>query len=258
MPGQGVGYEEFEATQTKRQHAVSRDLANPSHFDRFDCAQCYAWWVRAAPHLSPPRAWFFCVVELSLAIELVDGCAGSWDGREIRHCSAIPVGISDGDALLSLWRGAKADAQRAALRMEEMCDALRAREQSVYVRGMAWCIGQTVWVKWAPTGEQMAGKIWRRTTGEIKDVLADGSIRVFWPSDDADDVLCAKEVRERMVHAGVVGPRPQLAGLELVGRRIRVYWPYRCERGYGDDRVFAGLQADVFSSFFPSSFLSFS
>ena len=53
--GRDVGYEDFEATQSRKQHAVSRDLANPSHFDRFDSAQCYAWWVRAAPHLSPPR-----------------------------------------------------------------------------------------------------------------------------------------------------------------------------------------------------------
>ena len=142
--------------------------------------------------------------------------------------------------LLSLWRGSKSDAQRAVLRMEEMRDALRAREMSPYVRGLAWRVGEIVWVKWTAQGEQLAGRVWRRTTGEITEVLSDGSLCIFWPSDDGDLVLDAKTVRERVVHAGVVGPRPDLAGLELVGHRIRVYWPYRCARGYGEDRVFAG------------------
>ena len=66
-------------------------------------------------------------------------------------------------------------------------------------------------------------------------------MRVSWRSDEADGVLTAKEVRERMVHAGVVGPPPDEEGISLVGRRIRVYWPYQSERGYGEDRVFSGL-----------------
>ena len=167
--------------------------------------------------MAPPIAWFFLVPELSLAIRLCDGCALSWDGRVLRHCSAAPLGISRGDMLLSLWRGSKSDAQRAVLRMEEMRDALRAREMSPYVRGLAWRVGEIVWVKWTAQGEQLAGRVWRRTTGEITEVLSDGSLCIFWPSDDGDLVLDAKTVRERVVHAGVVGPRPDLAGLGLPG-----------------------------------------
>ena len=43
-----------------------------------------------------------------------------------------------------------------------------------------------------------------------------------------------------MVQAGVVGPRPNELGLQLVGHRIRVYWPYQSGRGYGEDCIFAG------------------
>ena len=82
------------------------------------------------------------------------------------------------------------------------------------------------------TGERLAGNVWRRTTAEITELLSDGSVRVFWDADESDDVLSAKEVRERMVHAGVVGPRPDEEGLLLIGRRIRVYWPYRGSNFY--------------------------
>jgi hypothetical protein len=53
-------------------------------------------------------------------------------------------------------------------------------------------------------------------------------------------------VRERVVHAGVVGPPPVEEGLLLVGRRLRIYWPFRAQSGggrgpRGENRVFAGL-----------------
>jgi hypothetical protein len=178
---------------------------------------------------------------------LVDGCAGSWDGRRLSHCSAVPQGVSEGDALLSLWVGAKRVACDAHARQAEMRDALRARERSEWVRGLAWRAGDVVWVKWTADGEQMGGSVWRRATGVVEPVLPlGGGLTLSWPDETGREItLDAKTVRERVVHAGVVGPRPDEAGLLLVGRRVRVYWPFRAGGGgrgpRGENRVFAGL-----------------
>ena len=238
--GRGVGYEEFAAHVGRPLHAVSRNLGNPSHLDVYDASPGYAWWVRARPELPEPHAWWFLFVDVGLAIRLVDGCAMSWDGRYVRHCSACPLGISEGDELLSVWKGSKQTAEAAMVRQREMREALRVREQCAEVRGMAWRVDDPVWVKWTADGERMAGSLWRRVTGAVEQVLPGGELVVSWPDCGfAPDHLDAKTVRERVVHAGVVGPQPtHLGGLLLVGHRIRIWWPHL--RGRGEDCIFSG------------------
>ena len=112
------------------------------------------------------------------------GAAGAPPGREY---TTAPLGRSargDADATTRF-------VQACAPPPGELCDALHAREYSVYVRGLAWKVGETVWVKWTATGEQYAGKVWRWTTGVIKELLSGGEVRVSWPADEADDVLTA-------------------------------------------------------------------
>jgi len=237
--GEDVGFEELKLMEVS--YAASVGLGNPAHFDRKDAHQCFAWWVRAMPHLAPPTEWWFLCPDIGLAIMLVDGTCGSWDGRSVRHCTGVPVGVSEGDELLSLWLGAKTDMDVCEQRRSMMSDALLARAALPEVRSRPWVVGDVVWVKWGVVGEPLAGNKWRRTTGIVRKVSGGGGITLEWPEEGRTYAMPVQEACERVALAGLVGPKPEQTGAALVGQRVRVYWPYLSAHGRGADWVFAGL-----------------
>ena len=219
-----MGFEDLMAMDLS--YAASIGLGNPAHFDRGDRHQCFAWWVRAMPHLNPPTEWWFLCPDVGLAVKLVDGTCGSWNGKKVRHCTGVPVGISEGDDLLSLWIGSKSDMHACEQRRLMMSDALRVRAFLPEVRCRSWVVGDIVWVKWGVQGEQLAGDKWRRTTGIVCAVSEGGGITVEWPEEGKRYGMPVHEACERVALAGLVGPRPEQTGAALVGFRVRVYWPY--------------------------------
>ena len=260
MLGQEVGYEEMLDKQRigKKEQpqswAVSFNLANPSHLDINDGHRCYAFWVRGDPGLNPPSQHWLLFPHVGLAIALVDGVAGSWDGRELHHCTGAAVGMHPRDCLLSLFTTIRSDVVSSEARRQVMCEAMRVRQLWPELYEREWCVGDLLWVRWTAKGAQMSGDLWRRTTAVVRQVggvdafgqCRAGQVYVAWYGERSSlngnqDWLSELELRERVVLAGLLGPPPEAQGAELVGRRLRVYWPgLDSKERRGADRVFAG------------------
>ena len=102
--------------------AVSQNLGNPEHLDP-DAARGYAQWVvdNSAAQI---RSWYFLLPQHGIAIELCDGCAISWDGRAVYHCSGVPDADTD---LYSVWTSVSARVANAAGRTDDALAALKTR-----------------------------------------------------------------------------------------------------------------------------------
>ena len=89
--------------------------------------------------------------------------------------------------------------------------------------------GDVVWVRWYHDPE-VAPREWRRATGRILQVGADGGVRVGWPArgrSRSTTDLTAAECKD-MVPAGMLeDPATQLRAEQLVERRVEVYWAGR-------------------------------
>jgi hypothetical protein len=76
---------------------ISTNLGNSSHVD-LDCSPCAAVWAERYPGTA--RGWYLVypnVGKRGLAIQLSHGTVIAWDGRYLRHCSAVPAcGERDG------------------------------------------------------------------------------------------------------------------------------------------------------------------
>ena len=205
--------------------------------------RCYARWVRHHTRYFEPREWFLLFPEHGLAVELSDGCAGSWHGAKLAHCTSVAVGGHPEDCLLSLFCGMRTDYLACQRRRQSLLLAMRARAAQPVLRTRAFAAGDMVWVRYGCMGQPVAGSMWRRTTACIIRMHEDGGADVAWVAEaNTEERLEAVVVRERMVHAGVLGPRPAETGAALVGHRLWVYWPYKSPRGgRGEDEVFAGV-----------------
>ena len=211
-----------------RSFAVSRRLGNRCHRDKRDESPCYVAWVRLRAAL--PTAglmWFFLIPSHSVALQIRDGTRGSWDGRELEHCTLVPAGIPESDELYSVFMGMYTRVGDAHIRMADMVSALVAahteREAGTYV---PLEVGETVWVRYYPR----AGTEWLRATGEVTSMQPDG-MWVRWGGDHgpmrgSETFQTLADVHDHIVRAGSVAVVPASASEErLVGRRVRVWWP---------------------------------
>ena len=231
--GLGVDYDSFRSCpdfRRVRSFAVSHNLGNARHVDRRDARQCYAVWLRGDPHARATQlAWWFLIPDHGVAIELRDGTMGSWDGRVVPHCTLVASGVPDGDALYSLFMGVYARVEDAQDRAHEMRAALHAaaaeRDLGLYVPVEE---GETVWVRYFPSSDR---SLWRRTTGDVVEACEDGSLCVRWAGGHGGmrgsvSYLCAAVVHDHVVRAGsIAAVDPIVSRDELVGRRVRVWWP---------------------------------
>ena len=93
---------------------ISIDLGNASHFDRRDASVGFSVWTK----LSKDKVgnWFFILPNMrgihngrtfeGIAIALYNGAAISWDGRLVRHCTALPS-LSNGQHVFGMFFAAK-------------------------------------------------------------------------------------------------------------------------------------------------------
>ena len=221
---------------------ASYNLANPVHVDVGDAWRSYAVWVRLQP-TQPIAGHWFLFPDVGLAIELQDSVAISWDGRECAHATSAPTTeVSPSDALLSLFFSLPANVVGATERRAEMLEALHARAASKGVASLQ--PGDRVWAKWYAKGEHAGSNGWRRATGDVHNVLEDGSVVVQWLHASGRGLSLTTLTRQQaacmLVCAGVVMPEaegPLLGAGGLVGHRIRIYWP-------GEDRLYAGSVLD--------------
>ena len=241
LKGRGVGAEDLLCKGAEPQIAASYMLGNVPHLDEDDVGHCMAMWVRMNREVKGRIEWWFLVPSVGLAIELRHGCLLSWEGARVGHCTAVPQGVHESDALLSLYVGRYSRAGGVAARRAEFRDAVAVRDaQRKAGCELALVPGESVWVQYEPfTGS--AG--WLRATGELEryasagdagvpaDVTAPGRhALVSWtgphgPARGTTAWFPEATVHAAFVRAGAVAATPDwAAGCELVGKRIRVYF----------------------------------
>jgi hypothetical protein len=71
---------------------ISRSLGNSAHNDFKDGSLSLAIWVKEEVGIA--SNWYFILPNVQykgcgVAVELFHGCAISWDGRIIKHCTSI-------------------------------------------------------------------------------------------------------------------------------------------------------------------------
>ena len=99
---------------------VSVNLANPSHMDRRDGSKGVSMWLKKNPTSNSKNWWFVlpnltCEGHKGVVIKLHHGICIEWDGRIIRHCTAVPD-VDEDDALFGVFFCAKSkDAKEQSL-----------------------------------------------------------------------------------------------------------------------------------------------
>lgn len=74
---------------------LSENLGNSSHYDYKDESVSVTTWTELVP--GQAKNWFFVLPNVTvdgkraLVVHLGHGVSISWDGRKIRHCSAVPM-----------------------------------------------------------------------------------------------------------------------------------------------------------------------
>jgi len=167
---------------------------------------------------------------VGLAIELCEGCAISWDGRHVLHCTSVPHDIPEDDGLYSLFFSLSEGAEQADGRSCEMLDAERHRADVGQPRPFR--VGDRVWARWYPCGFSSR---WRRARGQVAAVSGAGCVRIAWTGEGRSTEVLAHHQGCLLVHAGLVGnPLPPNLGDSLVGVRVRVFWAW-------EDRLYGGV-----------------
>ena len=94
---------------------MSYNLSNPGHLDNGDISSGVSIWLRKKSCTSTSLAdnWWFVLPNLTtkdnkrgIAIELSNGLAIQWDGRKVKHCTAIPS-VPKGDSFIGAFFSAK-------------------------------------------------------------------------------------------------------------------------------------------------------
>ena len=177
-----------------------------------------------------PTSWYFLLPDVGLAIELTDGVAISWDGRHVAHCTAVPHDVQPTDALFSVFFSMPSDVMAADVRSSEM---LRAERHRASGPQCPLAQGERVWARWYPYACEA---FWRRARGVVKEVGSTG-VHIRWDGEGSMSYVSLAAAGRLLVRAGMVGQPSERGcerGLELVGRRVAVYWHY-------EDRVFEGV-----------------
>ena len=91
---------------------MSYNLSNPGHLDSGDISSGVSIWLRkkSSTLTSPSDNWWMVFPNLTtrkdnkkgVAIELSNGLAIQWDGRKVKHCTAIPS-VPEGDSLIGAF-----------------------------------------------------------------------------------------------------------------------------------------------------------
>lgn len=204
-----VGYELVQQSGYES-GAASIDLANAAHLDPDDDSRSFAIWVTSNPQLPPPKTWFFLLPDVGLAIELWDGVAISWDGRAVRHCTAVQES-DPRDALMSLFFAVpkhvmKHDDDEANLRK-----AMRIRH-GLKSLCPAFASNDHVWVKWRPSlnnGEHRQKRkrsdVWTARHGIIGEVNEKGLYVKWYKGKCGYQTFFEKQhVHNEMVRAGAI------------------------------------------------------
>ena len=94
---------------------MSYNLSNPAHLDSGDISSGISIWFRKqhSTQTGHNDNWWFVLPNLTtsdnkkgIAIELSNGLAIQWDGRKIKHCTAIPSVPKD-DSFIGAFFSAK-------------------------------------------------------------------------------------------------------------------------------------------------------
>jgi hypothetical protein len=155
---------------------------------------------------------------------------------QVMHCTSAPTTeVRENDALLSLFFSLPANVVAAATRRDEMREALAARMDSDSGSDPRMSVGERVWAKWrvGPGPDE-----WYRATAVVSRVRPRDGLLVRWVGRKGTVTTVSWLAANTMlVRAGRLAPygasHAQLCEHELVGARVRVYWP-------GDDCCYAG------------------
>lgn len=200
--------------------------------------------------------WWFLFGEHGLAIHLrddpdVSATYLSWDGRALRHCTAVPTGVQDGDRLLSLFT----TVQSKAISLQERLEEFKAAERQCQLREPPMAVvGDGVWVRWvqnddtawATTGRSRhpprtarhhpapphtaprrpgTDRNWRRRDGVVTAVEGGQFAVGFADKGHSAHTYPLADWGVAVLPAGYVGT-PTLASQDLLtGQRVRVWWP---------------------------------
>ena len=94
---------------------MSYNLSNPAHLDNGDISSGVSIWLRrkSCNPTSEMDNWWFVLPNLTtedgkkgIAIELSNGLAIQWDGRKVKHCTAIPS-VPKEDSFIGAFFSAK-------------------------------------------------------------------------------------------------------------------------------------------------------
>lgn len=216
----GAGTHQYDGNEPFVQ--VTVNLGNPSHVDVHDEGRSHAVWCRKEPLRKEPTSWFFLLPDVGLAVRLRHGTMISWDGRAVRHCSAVPHGLASCDALYSYFMSLNTPTQLAKGRRSDFLLAVAAKAE-----GHVHCFeeGSLVWVRW----DLVQGRFhtWRRRTGYVS-IGIDTKLTVrFFCGVDAGKPYVYEFSDDRVVLAGRIsdcnlhGPHGTSC---LCGLKVKVYW----------------------------------
>jgi hypothetical protein len=94
---------------------MSFNLSNPAHLDNGDVSNGVSLWLRkkSSRVTTKNENWWFVLPNLTMdnkcrgvAIQLSNGLAIEWDGRKIKHCTAIPS-VPNDDSFVGAFFSAK-------------------------------------------------------------------------------------------------------------------------------------------------------
>eukprot|EP00966_Prymnesium_polylepis_P036756 853059-Prymnesium_polylepis.1 len=210
--GAGCAWEDLEAHPTAAKYGGLPACADASrNLDVGDAHRSYAVWVRQQAQAGRVDGHWFLFPHVGLAVELVDGVAISWDGREIWHSTSAPSQpVQHDDALLSLFFSLPLDVVAAGERRRHMADALVAHHASDAYPRWRRDMSVLVWGKWYPFVADVGTERWYRATGTIVEMGSDGGVEVDWQGEAGRgrscSVLTLAQANQLLVCAGRVTP----------------------------------------------------
>ena len=236
--GKGVGVEAIEAdpdvprgkTRVLASGAASSGLSNSGHCDVRDSSRSFSVWTTSDPSIIyAQRRWWFFMPRNGLAIELGEGVAVSWDGRWVWHCSAVEDAHPCATHL-SFFAGMKLTTCGISRRLREWEWAWESSASGHWLSSLPLAIGDRVWLRRVLPGGGL-----RRDSGFVL-CVTESEVKVGWGKEglassvEAFPAACLVD----MVRAGAICRACELSGMQVVGRRVSVYWPM-------DDECFDGV-----------------
>lgn len=222
-----VGYELVEQSGYDS-GAASIDLANAAHVDPEDDSRSFAIWVTSNPQLPPPTCWFFLLPDVGLAIELWDGVGISWDGRAVKHCTAVQQS-DPRDALMSLFVAVPKHVIKQRDEEMEMRRAIRTRHLMKDLCPRLTC-NEYVWVKRRSSVKRQKRKRnepWSRRQGIVGAVDEHGLYVKWYKGKCGYQTYFEKQqVDNEMVRAGAIYKEMYTIDApieECIGRELYVY-----------------------------------